>query len=511
MKLTFSGSHFIAQGSFADKDRLKFLGFEWRPDFKAWVTENPKVAARLRDCADSEAKTKIEQSLIELSPWTGCIPYPKGLTPKPFQLKAAKWALERNRSYLALEQGLGKGIVEVLIMNAMKKHPVVILNQPGLCLNTEAEIQKWCTWKDVSPVVYGRDDNCKQPTEVLIVPDSLIGDPLGAHDKLRQTIHRMTAMGGATLFIDEAQRFNNANSQRSKALYQLAEQFDKVVFMSGTPMRNDRPIELYGILSRFAGETIGFMNESQYSFKYCAAYFDNFGRLKADGCSNEDELFSKVKEKFMHRVMKRDVLPELPPKTEEIVFIGESAPKAVTAFERTNLRVFGGSDTIRERITKSPHIATYRRMLGEAKADLAAKYIEEVLDSGDETLLVFAEHKKVVERLQYLLGKYAPLVVTGETSKKDKQWTVNHFQGGASRLFIGNTQACGVGFTLTRATRVIHVEPSWVPSDSDQASDRAHRIGQTEKVFVQYLVYRNSLDRNVVETQMRKRNTLRKL
>jgi SNF2 family DNA or RNA helicase len=70
---------------------------------------------------------------------------------------------------------------------------------------------------------------------------------------------------------------------------------------------------------------------------------------------------------------------------------------------------------------------------------------------------------------------------------------------------IGNYKAMGVGFTLTRATRVIFVEYSWNPAENEQAADRAHRIGQTETVFVQYMVYKDSVDKKVIERILKKR------
>ncbi len=72
-------------------------------------------------------------------------------------------------------------------------------------------------------------------------------------------------------------------------------------------------------------------------------------------------------------------------------------------------------------------------------------------------------------------------------------------------MLIGNYLAMGIGFTLTKATRGLFVEFSWVPGENEQAGDRMHRIGQTGSVHIQYMVYKNSIDKKVIEALLRKR------
>lgn len=519
IQVSACGNTFVAHGAYEDRKVLKDAGFDWEPGLKAWTTKNAEVAGRLRKYADSDAKTKIDRSLISVEPWTTCEQYwPEGLDPRAFQTLAARFVLERNYSYVAADPGLGKTIIMALVINAMNQKlkrdrvPVVVVNQPGLCLNTKAELEKWVLKYPVIQIYPGDEtyDN-EVDIDVLIAPDSLIADELGAHFLLRDRIEYMTRFGDAVLFIDEAQRFNNLESKRTKALFKLAARFEKVVFMSGTPLRN-RPHDLYAILSHFAPETIGFKNEHQYGFRYCAGYFDSFHKPNYKGASNVEELFSKVKEKFMYRIRKQDVLQSLPSKTEEIVFLSDGEmPAEIANYERARLDDIHEGDLTRDKITSSPYLSTYRRLLGEHKVEPALEFIQEILAMGDEYILIFAEHIATVDALSEGLKKFKPIVVTGKTTAVCKQARVKEFQAGKSRIFIGNTQACGTGFTLTKATRVIHVEPSWVPADSDQASDRAHRIGQTQAVFVQYLCFRNSLDHSVIESAMKKREVLNKL
>jgi SWI/SNF-related matrix-associated actin-dependent regulator 1 of chromatin subfamily A len=321
------------------------------------------------------------------------------------------------------------------------------------------------------------------------------------------------------LFIDEAHRFKNDTAGRTKVIFGdkkkegIAKWFDRVYYLSGTPMPN-RPMELYPVLSNSAPETIDFMDRFKYGIKYCAGHKNEFG-WDFSGASDVTELASKVIGKFMIRMRKDEVLKELPPKTEELVLIGDNLTPKLAEIDSKILKTFSPQDLMNGRLGDGEelHLMTYRKELGIHKAPLAGKYIESLLEDTDENILVFAIHKDVIYHLQTCLEKYNPLVITGDTAMKVRHDVVQRFQdaSGGHRLFIGNIQAAGTGLTLTKASRVVFAEFSWVPADNDQASDRAHRIGQRDNVFVQYLVFQNSIDRTVIETILRKKKVTNKL
>lgn len=506
MRIRVRGSYFVVDCPREERAPFRAAGFKWHQDRKVLFTESAQVAARLVQYADEVAKDKILNAFITVKPWTGRIPTPKGLKPLPFQPGAANFALARNRSYLALDPGLGKTIVAAMIMNALGPHPVVMIVPPFLALNTEEEFSKWCVHRPRISI-YGREPGYGN---IFIVPDSIIADPLGAHSELYAALSMITSYGNATLFVDEAHRYKNQDAQRSHGLFRIASKFKRVVFLSGTPMPN-RPMELYAILSRFAPETIDFKSHRQFGLRYCAGYYDGFG-YDFSGASNVKELAYKVRGTFMLRLRKKDVLRDLPPKTEELIFLAENAPAKITAVEKAMLAKHSPQDLMRAKmggIDGEMSIATYRRKLGLAKTPLAIAFIKDLLDESHESILVFAEHTEVIARLAKGLAKFNPVVITGKTPKNSRHALVKDFQKKAKhRMVIGNKKACGVGLTMTKATRVIHVEPGWVPGDDDQASDRAHRIGQKDHVLVQNLVFKNSFDRTVIESNLRKRKTI---
>lgn len=491
MKITFEKNFFRAVASFAEREQLKKAGFTWDPKSMVWFTRERIIAARLRDYMDEAALNETKNLFIDTLPWRGAIIHPQNLTPFPYQYSSARFCLERKRAYLGLDPGLGKTIVAALVFNSLKKKGVYVC-PPFLIENVKREFSLWC------------GDNC---INLLIVPDTMI-----AKDKTLLDII-MHIGKNSVLFVDEAHRFKNDAAIRSKAIYKkLVPIFDRVYFMSGTPMPS-RPIELYAPLSNLAPETIGFRNKFQYGLHYCAGFKGPWG-WDLNGASNMKELSRNVKEKFMVRIRKDEVLKELPSRREEIVFIGDYMPPKLANFEKEILNVYGAIDLMKEDIAlakgfenkKLLPLPTYRKELGEIKLEACFDFLEYLIEEVKEPLLIFAIHKNVVAALADKFKKHKPFIITGDTPMLRRQPQVDAFQRGESNVFIGNIDAMGVGYNLTRASRCAFVEFSYVPDINSQAIDRMHRIGQENPVIAHYLVYKNSIDRKVLEINFQKKS-----
>lgn len=503
MKVRFTGERFECVCEYAERATPKEAGFRWDNAEKRWYTQLPGVAARLRPYADESAKKQLNRTLLAIEPWAGRLTWPKKLTPLPFQENAALFALARNRAYLGLDPGLGKTIIAALIINALKA-PTVIVCPPFLARNIEEELWKWTGWPRPTPTAIAQIERYPYTSlfpNVLIVPDSMISKA-----EVQGAIQRMVTSTKvpATLIVDEAHRFKSDSAARTLALFEMImPHFERAYFLSGTPMPN-RPIELYPVLSHAAPQTIGYMSKFDYGRYYCGGFKSEWG-WDFSGATNLKELADEVHGIFMLRVKKAEVLKDLPPKTEELVFIGDDLPPTAARLDRELLKQFSPTDLMGY-LAPNGHIATYRKELGIAKVAESVAYIRSILEDTDESLLVFAIHKDVIKCIHQELEKYRPCTITGDTPMETRHDLVRSFQADpARRVFIGNIQAAGTGLTLTKATRVIFAEFSWVPADNEQASDRAHRIGQKDHVFVQYLVYKNSVDRAVLDTIMTKR------
>lgn len=508
MRIGFSNGTFICRCTFESRHLPKDAGFFWDKNKKIWFTEKFGVAARLDSYFDESAKKEIARVRIEIDPWLGGLAVPATEELKPFQTESALFALSRNRSYLGLDPGLGKTPTAAVIAATLTKKQrltgVFYICPPFLTRNTSEEFLKWAPG-----------------LEFMIIPDSMITKDK-TFNEINQTVKWFKERKIPTvLFVDEAHRFKNDDAKRTQFLFGngrttgIATMFDRVVYLSGTPMPN-RPIELFPVLNHSAPDTISYMGKFDYAVKYCAAHQNQWG-WDYTGASNVKELVQNVIGKFMIRFKKADVLKDLPPKIEEMVVLNEGLTPRLTKLSNEILKTLSPDDLLKGQISvdlgkEVLHLSTYRKELGNFKAKAAAEFIKFVLDETEENVLVFAIHKEVIATLNDELLIFNPIVITGDTEMRLRHERVKDFQTNPERrLFIGNINAAGTGFTLTKATRVIFAEFSWAPSDNDQASDRAHRIGQTDNVFVQYLVCENSVDKAVIETVLRKKKVTAQL
>lgn len=521
-RVVYTDSLFICECTFAEREIPKRVGFNWDQSRKAWYTSSVRTAVKLKEFADGTARREFARVMLKVT--DSCLPlsFPPHLTLKDFQIESITHALSRNRSYQALDPGLGKSIVAVVIANTLRTKTLVI-SPPALARNLEVEFKRWCT--NYPTIV--RFDTKEAPIhrpDILIVPDSIIH-----RAEVQNEIEEFSKSGKEPLLIaDEVHRYKNEKAIRTKALlYTIQKWFPRQVYLSGTPMPN-RPMELFSILSQIAPETIGFRNRIEYGMYFCDGhlkeeicpkcrgsharychYCRGQGRFEHgydfSGDSNLDELNRNVVGPFMFRRRKVDVLKELPPKTEEMLIIGDR-PAALMKLEEKLLNNIDDEDLMKE-LLEVEHLSTYRRELGKYKVKPAIDIIRSILEESNESLIVFAYHSEVIERLTQGLSEFNPLVVTGQTDQGDRHEIVKKFQDEKSehRLFIGNYLAAGIGLTLTKASRVLMVEFSWVPADNEQAGDRSHRIGQTENVYVQYLIFENSIDKKMMEVCFRKK------
>lgn len=416
--------------------------------------------------------------------------FPEGLTPFAFQVDAFQFAvkaLKENRScYLALDPGLGKTIIAAMIANEFFLETVYYVCPPFLTTNTEEEFSKWCFLKTLVPI-----------SDTMIWRETTL-------EKVKEQIKRY----GGILIVDEAHRFKNDRAKRTKALFrEIFPLFGKAVFMSGTPMPNSRPIELWPVLRYAAPEIFG-RKVIDFGTRYCGGRYTTYWGWDFSRFTNREEFKKKITKYFMYR-LKKDVL-NLPPKIEGLLTVGEGIPPIISKIEKKILAHYSPQDLIAGKIAKAQdkddlHLATYLKLLGEYKLKYVLPYIEALLEETNESFLIFAIHKDVIAALEKALSKYNPFVITGSTPKEKRLPMVKKFQDGESRVFIGNIQACGVGFTLTKATRVLFIEFSWVEGENSQGADRTHRIGQNQSVLVQYVVLKDSFDRIRMETLLKKR------
>lgn len=261
-----------------------------------------------------------------------------------------------------------------------------------------------------------------------------------------------------------------------------------------------------------------------YASKNCGLHQEERnGRVVwvTEGSSNLAELQQRLRATFMVRRLKKDVLTELPPKRRQLIALEDSRVdwSKHPQFKRWKeiyekqydermakleaAKTEGEYKVAALALEKFTGVAfdemsEFRHTTAMAKLPLCIKYIEDLLASGIDNLVVFAHHIDVIEKLLEHFEDDA-VAVYGKTSREDREKNVQLFQELKKRIFIGQIRTAGVGITLTAANTVVFVEIDWVPGVLSQCEDRLCRIGQKKMVHVIHLILGNTLDANMVK------------
>lgn len=413
----------------------------------------------------------------------------------PHQQDALAFILRNFRNghnaYLAAEAGLGKTPVAAHVSINQSKARCFYVCPPFLAENTRYEFRRFGA------------------AEPFVIPDTKLGQSefrkeILAELKKYPKSHRM-------LVVDEAHRFKG-KSQRADFLFDLARQFQRILFLSGTPMPNGRPIELWPFL-QFAPPGQFNMRKFDFALKYCQAHQNGFG-WDYNGVSNFAEFRARLEKEFLLRQKKS--LIQLPPKIESL-FLLDKAGK-LSKLEKFEEAVKAGADNdddMEELLSQahkgggSLHLMEYRRLLGEAKAPQAAEVILNWLEENPtEAVVIFGIHRKVLAIIAEKLAEYEPLIIDGSVPTEERNAIVKEFQENpARRVFLGNIKACGVGFTLHKSSNTFLVESEWNDGENSQAIDRLHRIGQKSTVYARYIALKNSFDEKLLAYLLKKRKT----
>jgi SNF2 family DNA or RNA helicase len=218
----------------------------------------------------------------------------------------------------------------------------------------------------------------------------------------------------------------------------------------------------------------------------------------------------------LHRSKAR-VLPELPPvQCQDIPLAvnGAAIDAALTPQEQvarlalaSKARRMSDEDIIRALQAVPAHgaLSAVRHALGAAKVEATVEWVTERLSCGTRKLILFGWHRDVLEALHEKLGDYTPVLVTGTTAAAARAVAIERFQTHPLvRVFVGQLLATGTAVTLTAASEVAIVEPSWVPAENAQAIGRAHRLGQRDNVLASFLYIPGTLDQTIMRVFRRK-------
>ena len=537
--LTYRAGRFIWTGGFATKDTPKEAGFKWDRDAKCWWTKVPEIAGKLADHADDMAWAAIDKALtvkrgsLELSRAADAevdVPVPDGQALLPYQRAGVAYALQRPATLLGDEMGLGKTVQAIGVANATGARRVLVVCPLSVKVNWEREISKWSTADP--PLSIGHATAKEWPkTDVVVVH----WDVLARHEAhLRERQWDLVV-------ADEVHFAKNKSAQRTKALFGDPKRGLKPLdaryklALTGTPIPN-RPVELHPVLRWLDAEWA--RNWRDFVTRYCAGYQGQWG-WDVSGASNLGELQEKLRSTVMVRRLKADVLTELPPKRRQVVALDPAdirGAKAALDAERKSgadvqsvieaMEAVEAARVEAEKAKASNNLADYREAVARlkkaknvefpeisrlrhdtalVKAPAVAAHVADLLESGEQKVVVWAHHHDVIDILREHLAEYGVVEITGKTPQAERQASVDAFQSpDGPRVFIGSITAAGTGITLTAAQMVVFAELDWVPGDVSQAEDRCHRIGQAGSVLVQHVLLDGSLDAKLAQTVVAK-------
>lgn len=442
---------------------------------------------------------------------------PKSLSKimRKYQKNGYKWlrTLETWQfgGILADDMGLGKTLQVISVLLAAKQEgresTSLIVAPASLVFNWGEEFQKFAPELKISLVTGTQEERQKkikdyETFDVLVTSyDLLKRDILYYEDK--QFFYEI---------IDEAQYIKNHMTAAAKSVKVISSRIRYA--LTGTPIEN-RLSELWSIFDYLMP---GFL----YGY-------DVFKReIETPVVKNGDESainrLQKMVGPFILRRLKEDVLKDLPEKLEECRYVRfENAQQklydAQVVHMRANIESQNEADFNKNKMLILAELTRLRQICcapslcfenykGEAaKLNACLELIESAMDGGHR-ILVFSQFKSMLgiieEKLKEQGIEYH--MITGETSKEKRVQMVKEFNEGNTPVFLISLKAGGVGLNLTGADVVIHYDPWWNLAVQNQATDRAHRIGQTKKVTVYKLIAKGTIEEKIQKLQETKKN-----
>lgn len=426
---------------------------------------------------------------------------------RDYQKEGYKWLMRLAEwgvgGCLADDMGLGKTIQALAMLTARAdKGPALVIAPASVTRNWQAETERFAP--ALIPMLIA------SRTDLALLPQLGTGDlALVSYGLLSFIGEELQAIDWATIVLDEAQAIKNTATKRAKIVQNLSADFKLAT--TGTPIENHLG-ELWSLFR--------FLNPGLLSGK--SAFNEKFNRpIARDGNEERRETLKNLVKPFILRRRKDQVLTELPPKTEIVlsVDLSEEEKALYEAMRRQALKDIAAADeqqkrfTVLAQLTKLRQAACHPRLvrpnskIGSAKLELVGETLLEILENGHKALIFsqFVKHLKIVEN--WVKGQgIAYQYLDGSTPGKKREESVNAFQAGEGDVFLISLKAGGTGLNLTEADYVLHLDPWWNPAAEDQASDRAHRIGQQRPVTVYRFVSEGTIEEQIIALHKEKRD-----
>lgn len=516
---------------------------------RRYWTDKIESATRLRQFCNERALGVMREHLDRLERSRAldakiAIPCPEGQAYLPYQRAGVAYALQRKDTLFGDDMGLGKSVEALGFINYTKPKNILVVCPKSIIFNWRNKAMDWLVDDyEVWPVT--------DKKTVVPAKDGLF--VITNYEKItgKSPLAKSLARVWDVAIWDECHKLKNPDTQINQAVLGRDGLFYRThrnLFLTGTPIEN-YPKEIWPIAAACC--PVKFGDWWTFATRYCGLHQEEreyLHRVKdkktgqpvlddkgeqviekivktiwvTEGASNLPELQQRLRASFMVRRLKKDVLPELPPKRRELVILEDSKvdwskhPQFVRwkqVYERKfelTLAMLESAQTDEEyreaalAMEKFTGIAfeemsEFRKQTAMAKLPLCLAYVDELFASGLENVVIYGHHvNEVLKPTKEYFGDRAVLI-HGGTSDKAREAAMMAFQQRKKQIFIGQMRAAGSGFDLTATDTVVFFEIDWNPGVLSQCEDRLCRIGQKKMVHVLHPILGNTLDVNMVQ------------
>lgn len=448
----------------------------------------------------------------------------------PHQYEAVKFLMGRKLALLADEMGLGKSrsVIETIAKlqkpkTKSKRKPCLVVCPAIARFNWRREFEKYDRLKHPTFIASSEKMLPKWDRKSHLIVSYNLTDRLSMF--LREEYgHIKNAHPFFTCVLDEVHYLKNRKTVRTKHVLGndgVCRFSDRIWSLSGTPMPNHAG-ELWVLLYTFGVTQLSYKD---FVKRFClvrGGFFagDRFVPEIISGTRKEKipELKTLLS-KIMLRRTTQSAEVKLPPirfgeiivekpKGEDVVLPSDllDSPIDERRLEEELLSVKGVDLSWETLMLLSPSVSTLRRYTGLLKVEKLSQVLNEELDNESyEKIVVFCNHKAVVNGLVSRLSKHNPVSLHGLTTPTQRTNNIDRFQSDPScRVIVCNILTAGTAINLTSATQVVFAELDWVPGNNTQALKRAHRIGTKNSIFVRIVSLENSLDYRINDILRRK-------
>ena len=446
-------------------------------------------------------------------------------TPFPHQLRLCDFFLDGGNGG-AMDPGTGKTFGTILACEADPLGGSSLVGCPTVALGVwEREIKLAAPTRSYLILTAKTLKHLRQSIDYVVVSVDLVA----RNYKIRQALEKFRA---ERVIVDECHYMKGPEAKRTRVwLLDSSALIKKAIaarrwLLSGT-MAPNHAGELWSLIYSTRPDKIGGMSYEEFTDRFCRHKMVKRGppgrRFQTRVISGTNLVrvkeLRKVLAGWWMRVRKSDVLKDLPPKMFRTV------PIDIGKLDTTSTRLLESPEGLKlidaieagvevDIDDETDSMSRVRSLLSEAKGKFAAEYVADLLHQGEPGVLLWFWHRHGMDAAQaeFEAQGIKTCRIDGSTPDKRRTEIENYFQHESGPpVFIGQIKAAGVAITLTKAAYEVFAECSWNPGENWQASDRAHRIGQTRGVRVDFLAIRGTPDEAVLTTIERKTRELDEL